>query len=332
MTVESLRERYIQEVARHLPQKQRIGVAEQLRTSIGGAVENRAVSGADTKATEWQILTELGDPAILADKHRGHEPYLIGPRYFPTYVALVRRLLTIIPPIIGVVVVLAQLISTDSLISSFTSGVWAAFQSAIHVLFWVTLVFVIIERTSSRTPAKFPAQWTPDRLPDRSRAAHIGVGEFVGGIAGIAFLAALVLWQRANSPFVSIDGAPIAFFEPGLWTGWIYAIFVALGALVAVEIAKFFVGHWTVPLAWANAGVNALFVAVLAALTYADRLVNPEFIGAIVTETASPELGAFLERISANMWAIVAVIAAIDTIIGFGKARAARQVFVTRYR
>lgn len=318
----SLSERYIQEVARRLPDGQRTGIAAELRGTIADTVDGRiAENGLDVATAERVVLQELGDPSLLAMKYRDKPLYLIGPDYFPAYWQLLRKLVPLIPAIVGGVVFGADLLSGDSVLVAAGDGVGTAVTVFFHVLFWVTLVFAVIERRATRVPEDINETWTPDNLPDHARAARLGVGELIASLIGIAMIAVFLLWQRTGSPLLGTDDESVALFHPDLWNGWIFAIYATLAAFVVVEIAKYRQGHWTYPLAWWNAIANAAFVGVLAGLTFADRLINPAFVDTIENEFPNSDVANFVDWAATNFWILVAIFVVIDITQAFLKAR-----------
>lgn len=113
-TKTSLTDRYIQEVARRLPEEQRADIAAELRGTIADTIDGRlARDGLDETTAERAVLQELGDPSLLAMKYRDRPLYLIGPELFPAYWALLRRLIPLVPLIIGAIVLAAGLLSGE---------------------------------------------------------------------------------------------------------------------------------------------------------------------------------------------------------------------------
>lgn len=61
-----------------------------------------------TDEAEREVLTDLGDPAVLAAGYVDRSPQLIGPRLYLTWSRLLKRLLSIVPSIVFTVVVFAH--------------------------------------------------------------------------------------------------------------------------------------------------------------------------------------------------------------------------------
>ncbi|CAM3731803.1 HAAS signaling domain-containing protein [Smaragdicoccus niigatensis] len=312
-TAHTLSERYIAEVARRLPEAQRADIAAELRGTIADTVEGRIGDGGITpENAEREVLKDLGDPRVLAMKYRDKPAHLIGPEYFPSYVALLRTLVPLVPVIVGIVATVSALIADSSVSAAVGQGVGAAAQVVFHIFFWVTLVFALIERKEGRAPKGLVDDWTPDKLPDHVKATRVGLGEFIWSLIGIAMIAVFLVWQKDHSYLLNADGKSVALFHPDLWHGWIIAIYLTLAAFVVVEIAKFRTGHWTYSLAWANGIANAAFVAVVAGLTISHRLVNPAFISTIKTEINQPDVTNLVTWLAANCWVLIGIIVVIN--------------------
>ena len=87
----NLIERYLYDVVRRLPEKQRKDIEEELRTLIEDMLEERPGDGGAEEVEA--VLSELGDPAKLAMKYRGEEAHLIGGEYYPIYCQILKLVL-----------------------------------------------------------------------------------------------------------------------------------------------------------------------------------------------------------------------------------------------
>ena len=74
-------ERYVYDVARRLPEKDREEVKKELRANIYDMLPENAGNEQVKK-----VLYELGSPASLAEKYRQKPRYLISPAYYDEYV------------------------------------------------------------------------------------------------------------------------------------------------------------------------------------------------------------------------------------------------------
>src|SRR5699024_7039587 len=158
----ALVERYITSTIRSLPQHIQDDVRAELTTSITDAIDARTEQGEDPETAERAVLTELGDPAVLAAEYVDRPLHLIGPRYFLTWWRLLKLLLTIGPAVAIAGVALAQLIAQEPIGAVIGESIAAGISAVVHVFFWVTLVFAILERSG----ADAGARWDVDQLPE----------------------------------------------------------------------------------------------------------------------------------------------------------------------
>ncbi|MBQ9123009.1 MAG: hypothetical protein IJY10_05890 [Lachnospiraceae bacterium] len=83
-------ERYVYDVVRRLPEKQRQDIKEELITLIEDMLEERLDNGRSEKENIEAVLRELGSPATLADKYRGDSGCLISGEYYSVYIQVLK--------------------------------------------------------------------------------------------------------------------------------------------------------------------------------------------------------------------------------------------------
>ena len=79
-----LLDRYIYDVGRRLPAKQREDIEKELKSLLLDALEARTGGAEPTEADMAAVLKEFGSPEEVAARYAG-ERYVIGPRLYPTY-------------------------------------------------------------------------------------------------------------------------------------------------------------------------------------------------------------------------------------------------------
>src|SRR5690625_3189316 len=110
----SLADRYISATINELPADLHDEVRPELQASIAEAEEARMAQGEDRETAERAVLTELGDPAVLAAGYADRPLQLIGPGYYLPWLRLLKLLLMIITPILFVLVAFVQEIGRAS--------------------------------------------------------------------------------------------------------------------------------------------------------------------------------------------------------------------------
>lgn len=157
-------EAYIGEVTRRLPEKEREDIALELRSTIYDTLPEDY-----SEEEEKAALRELGSPFMLANGYKNWPMHLIGPKYFESYVLLLKILLPIVLLISFLSLLTVDFIEHSGVISVIEIF-WMAignafavfFDVTLQVLFWVTLGFVIFERTEHKKETI--KKWSPDDL------------------------------------------------------------------------------------------------------------------------------------------------------------------------
>lgn len=317
----TLTDRYVGAVLRAAPVAQRTDLDLEVRGLIADAIEARIAAdpGAtgDDAATERAALIELGDPAALAARYTDRTQYLIGPALFPVWRRLLSVLLPILVPIIGLIVLAASLYGGATVGSAIVSGGMAAFGVGLQTVFWVTLVFAVIERTTGTTGVAVDG-WSLDDLPDLPATGGIGVIEFGATIVANAFVVAGLLWVQLQPPIV-IDGSALPLFDPALWSFWLPWFLVVTVGEILFTVALFVRGRWTWSMAVINAALGAAFAIPLVYLIQNDLLLNPALVDAVTATSGS----AWLAVTGTVTAVVVALIVGWDAIDGARKARRA---------
>ncbi|HEX6681368.1 MAG TPA: permease prefix domain 1-containing protein [Candidatus Limnocylindrales bacterium] len=277
-TTATLTDRYVDATLRRLPARQRPDIEKELRASIADAVQDRVEAGTDPAAAEHAVLADLGDPARLAAGYADRPMHLIGPGLYLDYVRLLAALLVIVVPAVAGVVGFARVLQGGTAGSAIGEALGTGVNTGVHIAFWTTLLFAILERTTSLRP--MPARpWTPDALPQPpSRRARQGT--VVAAFVGVALLTTFVLL----SPFVSTEtdanGDPISILSPWLARNGVGYVFVGLAvAGFGLTVAKNYL-RWNPAIAVTSVllaiGVSSLLIWLAAN----DRLLNPAFVSA----------------------------------------------------
>lgn len=269
-----LTERYLRATLSGLPAAAQEDVRAELTASIMDATEARIEQDPtpDPVAAERAVLTELGDPAILAAQYADRPLHLIGPRYYLTWLRLLRLLLWIVPAVAVVGVAIGQVLVHAPLGTVIGQALSVGIGAIVHVSFWVTLVFMILERTG----ADPGMTWDLDQLPELD-SPTTSRADTIASVVLVLITAGAVLWDQLRG-FLRIDGEGLAVLSPDLWPTWILVLVVllVLEAVLAVVVALR--RRWTTALAIANTALAVLFVSWFLTLIGRAALVNPEFV------------------------------------------------------
>jgi len=286
ITKDDYTNRYVEAATRSLPVDQRADYADELRASIQDQIEGRIEAGLSPADAEREVLVELGDPATLAAGYAGRSLQLIGPRYFSEWKRLLVLLLWTVMPVAAFAGAIAPLLRGEDVGDLIAGAIVTALTAGLHVCFWVTLAFALIERFGE--PGRSLGVWTPDRLPLTS-ARRTKFSEVVLAFVAVAVFAIVIAWDQLIGFVVlsATGGEPLPFLDPGLWP-WGFGI--ALGATLVTAVLTLLAylrGEWAT---WMGVAAALLALGVTAAavvLALTGRLLNPEWF-ALVFRAAEP--------------------------------------------
>ncbi|GAA2899205.1 permease prefix domain 1-containing protein [Microbacterium esteraromaticum] len=268
----TLTDRYITATVRSLPEALQTEVRDELRASIADAVDARTENGEPLEHAERAVLTELGDPGVLAAGYADRPLHLIGPKYYLTWWRLLKILLAVVPACAIGGVAIAQALSGANIGVVIGESIAIGLSVIVHVSFWTTLVFFVLERTGADTGAR----WSVDQLPEES---HSGTAraDLIASLVMLALFAGLLLWDQLRG-WLPSDDAPMSILNPALWPWGIGALIALLVVEAGLALAVFARGRWTMTLAWINAAIAVCVMSL--GLTALGRgvLFNPRFV------------------------------------------------------
>ncbi len=283
----SLTDRYVTATVRGLDEAQRADVERELRATIEDMVDARLDTGTatDREEAERAVLVELGDPMRLAAGYSGSPLHLIGPTVFPQWRRLVTLLLWTVVPAAVVINLVIRLFVDDVAVSgvgpAFGNAAVTGLTVALHVVFWTTLVFAVLERTGTADVG----EWTPDQLPEDDQARAVTLVETVATLVFLVLIALALVWQHVNSP-VRAAGQDVPVLDPSLWSLWIPLLLAIVVGHAVVAVLAFRGGRWTMPLAVIGVVLDVVAAGAVIYLVQTGRLFN----------------GAFLDVVSAGGW------------------------------
>ncbi|MCC6500313.1 MAG: hypothetical protein IT313_08620 [Anaerolineales bacterium] len=290
----NLIDRYVAEVGRHLPEKDRADIEAEIRSLIEDMLEERGQSAksADEKSIA-ETLEELGDPKLLAYKYSPVKRYLIGPDWFDLYLTTLKRVLFTALPIVAMI---AFVVAFSIAPLDFGNAAGDAFSRVINIgigiLFWVTVGFIIAEHAGAKPEelgvSKIKA-WTVAHLPKLPAKRQIGASEVLTNIVFLTiFLAWVVLppftaWLRGDEGFVQV-------FHPNLWNVWLPIFFVIAVLTLILELFKLKIGNWTPSLTASNVILCIGSIVYIIALVTTQKVFNPVFLETLTQNASAEEL------------------------------------------
>jgi hypothetical protein len=277
-------ERYVATALDRIPEDRRQDVGRDIRGAIDEMVTPRVENGEPEDAAIRAVLTELGDPVRLAASYHERRNYLIGPGWYPTYIEVMKRVLTIALPVITVIAMLVTVADSESdLADVLESGIGSLFEVGIQVLFWVTLGFIIAERTMGPDgPAPRNRAWSVDDLPERpALGRQIGIGEtLLSVITMVVFgVLAFVQWDNGIGAFArgineSYERLPL--LNPDLGTGWVAGFYALVTISIVAAVVRYISGYWTGAMLAMTVVESGLWTIYVVALAVREPIFNAD--------------------------------------------------------
>ncbi len=195
-SAQTLLERYLLGVRRALSGKQRDDIRAEIESFLLDNLEERFPQSEEISEPQVMgLLHELGSPAKLAAQF-SPQRYLIGPRFFPVYILVLR---IVVPVVIGALTLslvirafTGDLGGGAAQALDFIASLW---NGALMAAAFITLVFAILERVNPDEVAKELKDFetfNPSDLPeladsDKEPKAAETIIEIVLGVLGLAF-------------------------------------------------------------------------------------------------------------------------------------------------
>jgi len=214
----SLIDRYIQDVGRRLPRKNRADIKAELRSSMVDTLEDRF--GLEPSESEVEdFLREFGQPREVAAAYFPEGQYLIGPSLYPLF--------RMIAWIVVAAVLGAQMLAWG--VAIFIAGepfsvleMLGSLLNSIPVsLGWLVLTFIILQRFDIQ-PDLEDKLWDPQSLPKIDEEEDLKRWELVFGLVfGILILVLVVFFPQ----WIGFVTTPSGKFYPNpviiQYLGWI---------------------------------------------------------------------------------------------------------------
>ncbi|MGW5876109.1 permease prefix domain 1-containing protein [Nocardiopsis terrae] len=271
----TLIDRYVWSVTRHLGADTGPDIARELRGSLQDTVDAKVEAGTDPARAEEEALTELGDPEVLARQYGELPGHLVGPALYPEYVRMLRALLAVLVPLaLGLVLVEGLVSGTGGFGDIALEAVGVLLGVTVHVAFWVTLVFAIVERTRPAAERDRPlTAWRTDQLPAEAPWRQVRLAGTLVQVFLIALVIAVLVWQFAG---VTDPATQVQVLDPGLAPSWKALLVGVLAAEIAVLVTVWRTGHWTPRLAAVNVLAGATWATAAVWLLLRDELIAPD--------------------------------------------------------
>lgn len=276
-------DKYIYGVIKYLPEKEREEIARELRANIEDMLE-----GDHSEENIIRVLEEMGSPYDLAVSYMGKDNYIIGPRVYHTYIE-VMKVIAVVALVLGVIIFAIDLItkggeidSLGSVIEVIIGGFGTIFSVLLGFAFWVTLFFVIIERTDSideiRSSIDKPFKVSSLKdVPSVSRK-KISKVEMIIAMVFTIFSIYIFLFRNDLIAIYSRGQEPIRVFNADAVSRFMFIVLLSGAFSLFVSTLKLIYGRWNELLGVLSAVDALISLGVLALILLSGDIINPKFI------------------------------------------------------
>jgi len=311
----NLIDRYVTEVGKHLPRKNRLDIEAELRSTLEDTLEDRSqqTGRPADEVLASELLQEYGSPRKVAATYQAH-PYLIGPRMFPIYTLVLKIVLFAVTLGLSIAVIVSAVTSSmtslelfgelGKFVANLVSALLAGFGN-------VTLIFAILERVIPDKEFESEEKWSPSELTKEPEPGQVKTGEM---IASIFFTAAALIifnlypqvvgiWNNTNGEWRQIAGLSEAFFRYLPWINLSGILTIALNIWLLRQ------GVWNIATRWMHIALQIVGIAIATALLRGPALLT------IHPGAVDAEAGATLTKVFSSMVPVVLLIVIVVSTI-----------------
>ena len=269
---EQLTDRYVYAVSRDTPEAIRADVASELRSTIADTIEDHIANGADPAQAERDVLLSLGSPTAFAVRYSDRPAFLIGPSYYLVWKRILVTILMWAVPTVATIAALVAGLSDESASDIIKAFVGNGLMAAMHIAFWTTLTFAIVERFAAHTPGE---EWTLDELPLLPTETAQSRSDAISGAAFSLVMAAFLALQSQFAWIRSSEPVPILSID--LWSLWLPVLIAVCLGSAALEIWKYRSG-WSVGTTVSAILLSLAFTIPVVYLARTEQLLSDVFI------------------------------------------------------
>ncbi len=321
-------ERYIHDVARRLPEKDRLEVERELHANIHDMLPDNP-SEEDIKA----VLREMGPPARLAEQYRSNPRYLISPASYGDYINVLKWLIPLVGGIclaVGLIIGAIESMADGRgmelpffLREMLENGIELGVSGAFQALFWATLGFAIADRSGYQS-TRGKAAWRVEDLPEvpKTTKGKIPLSDSVAElVVTLVFTLLGVLLFVGGFPFVQTGDFDMRFFEvftPGFTVLLIPAVLIGCALQVVESVTKIAARRWSPSVCVVVILNNLISVGMMIFLFTRENIFSEKFLSFLGSrEWGSHDIFRFLGN--PIEYPALAVIAAIVIIVSLAE-------------
>ncbi len=290
-------ERYLYAVKKCLPEDLREDVGNELRANIVDMLNDDY-----TDEDVYQVLMNLGSPRKLADEYNSKKRYLIGPGYYDKYILMLKRVIGIFVSVTFGITLLVWILESPSywyhvknIVKLIINLIISVINGAVQGAFWVTLGFIILERTGIEDgyiDLFNNRKWTPDDLPEiPDSSTKISRGENLFTLIMTILVTALLYFSpQLIALYLTVENGSIdviPLFNIERLQIYIPIIIVFAIVQLGMVIWKFIEENWNITMAILNAAYSVAICILVIVMLNDKSLFNADLVQLLTNITNS---------------------------------------------
>ena len=253
-------DRYVYEVGRHLPRKNRADIQVELQSTLVDTLEAR-VEGEPSQEDEVELLKEFGPPQKVAASYWPQGQYLIGPNLFPLFRMVVGIALMVFIIVQLVLLGIAMVFNQEILTFMSVLDIFSEMIGSVFTTFGIiVIVFAILQRFDVR-PETDQEEWDPRELPHIEEVDTVSRGGTVAEITFSLVIIAILLFLPDKIGVVLSPGMEV-ILNPVI-ISYIPLIILSILLGIALDVILLWQGRWETGTRLAKIGTNLFGIYVL---------------------------------------------------------------------
>ena len=281
-------ERYVHQVGKKLPKKQRKDVEVELRSLLEDMVEDRAQTKVEQADEEivLDVLMEFGSPDSVAASYRDDKQYLIGPQLLPIF----KIVITVVTAVLGGLSLFGITVAafgSDQFLQEWVTLVFKAIPnfigSMLRILGTIVVIFAVLERVLPEESLNEEADWNPKDLPEINDPNQIDKGELVFGAIFTVILLVLLNGYPQWAGIVYFqdgDSQAIPLLSANFYNNLLPLVNLLLAVSLSIDLYKLYMGKKTTVIRWMEVG-DSILTAVVAYICFSNGPIfglHPELV------------------------------------------------------
>jgi len=310
--------RYVNEVGRYLPKKDRRDICRELYSSLTDMLEDRGAEDV------FDFLKEQGTPRKKAATYYTHQ-YLIGPELFPAFRTVTGIVIPVIAAVLAGTLTITGIFSPEEYTGTgeFILEVFGStFSGTASAFGFIVLIFFFLQRHGGHGEklSKDLETWHPKDLLAKGEAKEFALGEQIVRIVFSVFLILLVNWHYDSIGNI-ISSQDITIIVPSFSDSFIRflpAVNTLWGLTIGLSVVLIISRKVNYFSRIADYGLKGYTIALAIALLNIERLFTVPALSA--SAAMSAETAAFIVAILNNVMKGIFVLVIVLTIIDIVKS------------